>query len=171
MTKILYLLRHAKSDWSVNGQKDIDRELNQRGYFDAPLMGVRMHELQVKPQMIFCSSARRTVLTCEYICERIQFNLDQVAFDEDLYEASSRTLLQKINTVNNDFDEVMFIGHNPTHTYMAEYLTGKELGNIPTSGCVKITFEVDSWSQVSKDLGKLEWFIFPKDNEGNALGD
>ncbi|HTF80468.1 MAG TPA: histidine phosphatase family protein [Cytophagales bacterium] len=171
MTKILYLLRHAKSDWSVNGQKDFDRELNQRGYYDAPIMGVRMYELNVRPEMIFCSPAKRTVLTCEYVCERIQYNIENVTFDEDLYEASSRTLLQKINTVDDQLNDVMFIGHNPTHTYIAEYLTGKELGNIPTSGCLKISFEIDSWAAITKDLGKLEWFIFPKDNEESEDND
>jgi phosphohistidine phosphatase len=165
MTKILYLLRHAKSEDSVNGQKDFDRELNQRGYYDAPSMGVRMNELGVNPDMIFCSSAKRASLTGEYICERIKYNLEQIIFDDDLYEASSRTLLTKINTLDDQLKEVLFIGHNPTHTYIAEYLTGKEIGNIPTCGCLKISFEVNSWAEVSKDLGKLDWFIFPKDQE------
>jgi phosphohistidine phosphatase len=165
------MLRHAKSDWSNNGQKDFERELNMRGYNDAPKMGVRMHELNVKPDAIFCSSSRRTVLTCEYICEQIDFKIDNVFFDDDLYEASSRTVFNKINEVDNKFNEVIFIGHNPTYTYVAEYLTGKVIGNIPTCGCLKITFEVESWSMISKDLGNLEWFIFPKDNDGNSYSD
>lgn len=165
MSKTLFLLRHAKSDWADSGQKDFYRELNSRGYADAPKMGIRMNELGVKPDVIFCSSSKRTVLTCEYICERINYLLDSVIFDDDLYEASSRTLLNKINAVEDSNNNALFVGHNPTFTYIAEYLTGKEIGEIPTCGCLKITFDVNSWSEISKDLGKLEWFIFPKDGE------
>lgn len=171
MSKILYLLRHAKSDWSNDNQKDFDRELNQRGYNDAPRMAMRLSELNVNPDKILCSSAKRTTLTCEYVCERIDYKLDDVIFDEDLYEASSRAVLQKINTLEDTLNEVLFIGHNPTYTYIAEYLSGKEIGNIPTCGCVKLSFEVNSWSEISKDLGKLEWFIYPKDEEGESFND
>ena len=37
--KRLYLVRHAKSDWSYAGLADFDRPLNKRGKRDAPRMG------------------------------------------------------------------------------------------------------------------------------------
>ena len=37
--KKLFLIRHAKSDWSDNTLKDFDRGLNARGLKDAPFIG------------------------------------------------------------------------------------------------------------------------------------
>jgi phosphohistidine phosphatase len=45
---------------------------------------------------------------------------------------------------------------------LANVLTGETLGNIPTAGTVKITFNVDSWEEVSPGSGTLEFFDYPK---------
>ena len=37
-----FIIRHAKSDWSIDGQTDIDRALNARGYNDAHNVGKAM---------------------------------------------------------------------------------------------------------------------------------
>ncbi|MDO9476550.1 MAG: histidine phosphatase family protein, partial [Pseudohongiella sp.] len=40
--KTLILLRHAKSSWNDQAQRDIDRPLNERGRDDAPMMADRL---------------------------------------------------------------------------------------------------------------------------------
>lgn len=162
MGKLLYLIRHAKSDWSVNGQKDFDRELNSRGYNDAPRMGRKLYDLNVKPDIIISSPAARAKLTAELIAEQIKYETDKIIFEEEIYEASVRTLLAVINTIDDQFASAAIFGHNPGLTYLAEYLTKKTIGNIPTCGVVEISFKLDSWKEISGDLGKMNWFIYPK---------
>jgi len=165
MSKSLFLVRHAKSDWSNQGQKDYDRELNGRGLGDAPKMGGRLAEMNVMPDLIISSPAVRAKLTAEYIAEQLQYEVDRIQFDEEIYEASTRSLLSVINGLDDKYNKVMIFGHNPTLTYLTEYLTKSPIGNIPTCGAVEIEFEVDSWKEVTGDVGKLKWFIYPKEGQ------
>lgn len=162
MTFNLYLLRHAKSDWSVPGQKDIDRMLNSRGNNDAPRMGRKLHDLNVEPDLMIASPARRTRDTAGYIAEQLQYDLDNICYDEEIYEASVRTLLGLVNKLDDKNKSVMLVGHNPGFSYLAEYLTKEEIGNIPTCGVVNIEFSGSSWLEVSGGTGILKWFIYPK---------
>ena len=41
--KTLFLMRHAKSDWSDSAQSDFDRPLNKRGRSDAPRMAALLN--------------------------------------------------------------------------------------------------------------------------------
>jgi len=162
MGKTLILIRHAKSDWSENGQKDFDRELNQRGHMDAPRMGGKLKDLGIVPDLIVSSPAARARLTTEYICEQIHYPLDAVDFQEDIYEASVRTLLKVVNELNDKYKTVVIVGHNPGFSYLAENLTHTEIGNIPTCGIVELQFELDSWALISQNTATLKSFIFPK---------
>ena len=56
----LSLLRHAKSSWNNPSLADRDRPLAIRGVADAPLMGRAMTERGIDPDLVLCSSARRT---------------------------------------------------------------------------------------------------------------
>ena len=162
MSKLLYLIRHAKSDWSIPGQRDFDRSLNARGLQDAPAMGRILKELKVSPDLIISSPAERARRTAEFISEQLDYSIEKLRFEDEVYEASPRTLLRLINNLDPNIKSIVFFGHNPTFTYLAEYLTKAEIGNIPTCGAVKIRFEFDEWSMVSEGSGELVWFEYPK---------
>ncbi|TAH26285.1 MAG: histidine phosphatase family protein [Cytophagales bacterium] len=162
MAKNIILVRHAKSDWSVFGQKDFDRTLNQRGLFDAPRMGMELLKREVNPQLIIASPASRTKATSVFLAEQLKYNTDNIEFHEELYEASSRNVLSIINGISNSVETAMLVGHNPTFTHIAEYFTKKDIGNIPTCGVVSIHFDVDDWAVISGQTGEMKFFIYPK---------
>jgi phosphohistidine phosphatase len=162
MVKNLFLVRHAKSDWSVGGQKDFDRALNGRGLSDAPKMGRKLYDLGVKPDLIMSSPAERAKLTSQLIAEQLKYDPDKIAFDPEIYEASVRSLLNVINAIDDRYNNVIIFGHNPTFTYIAESLTKKEIGNIPTCGAVHIEFNIKSWKEVSAGTGNMKSFTYPK---------
>jgi phosphohistidine phosphatase len=162
MLKTVIFMRHAKSDWSMAGQKDFDRPLNTRGFTDAPQMGRKLFEMGVKPDLIMSSPALRAKMTAEFVAEQLKYETDKIVFEEDMYESSTRTLLGFINNLDDQLHCVMLFGHNPTHSYLAEYLTKTEIGNIPTAGVVCVEFEIDSWKEISEGLGKMKWFLYPK---------
>ncbi|MFN3404673.1 MAG: SixA phosphatase family protein [Cytophagaceae bacterium] len=162
MGKLLYLVRHAKSDWSVPGQKDFDRELNHRGNADAPKMGRKLYDLGVRPDLILSSPAVRAKMTAHYMAEQLRYETENIVLEEELYEPSVRSFLNVINRQNDKFKSLMLFSHNPAITYLAEYLTKAPIGNIPTSGVAEVEFDIDTWAEVSGDVGKLNWFIYPK---------
>ena len=65
--KTVFLLRHAKSDWGDAGLKDQDRRLSERGRDAAPRMGEYISAKRYRPDAVLCSTARRTVETCDLI--------------------------------------------------------------------------------------------------------
>src|SRR4051812_23133061 len=105
--KNLFLVRHAKSDWSISGQKDFDRELNGRGRSDAPKMGRKLYEMEAKPEIIISSPAARAKFTAELISEQLKFDTEKIIYNEDIYEASVRTLLGVINDIEAKYNRVM----------------------------------------------------------------
>lgn len=166
MYKQLVLMRHAKSDWSVSGQRDFDRELNHRGHREAPLMGARLKlEKGFIPDKVVSSPAARAKLTAAYVCEQLPFVEENILLEEDVYEASVRTLLRVVNQLEESCQKVLVFGHNPGLSYLAEYLTKQDIGDMPTSAIISITFELESWGLVSEGTGKLDWYIYPKDSE------
>jgi phosphohistidine phosphatase len=172
MTKTLLLIRHAKSDWSIQGQKDFDRELNQRGHTDAPRMGAKLFEMGIKPELVVSSPAQRTKLTAEYICEQVKYPVEKIEYNEEIYEASVRTLLKVVNELDDIYSMVAIVGHNPGFSYLAEYLTGAVIGSLPTCGIVELSFDFNKWSLASQNTASMKCFIYPKmdlDESGNKM--
>lgn len=160
--KTLFLIRHAKSDWSDDSVKDHDRTLNSRGFRVAPKMAMFLKESEISFDKIFSSSAIRAKTTAEFIAERIN---DENILEEmpELYMATSRQLLNIVNQLDDSFEKVALVGHNPDFTYFAEYLTNEAIGHLPTCGIVQIEFDLDSWTQVSQNLGKLKNLFIPEE--------
>ena len=160
--KYLTFIRHAKSDWSNHGQDDFDRVLNGRGKRVAPKMGSKLQELKFHPNKIYSSTAVRARLTSELLVEQLDYPVSEVNYVDDIYEASTRSLLNFINNLNDQFYDVAIIGHNPSLTYLCEYLTGEVIGNVPTTGIVRVRFDFDEWKMISEKTAELIYFIFPK---------
>lgn len=163
--KYLYLLRHAKAEKTTTGQHDFDRMLLRSGHADAHMMGRKLRDLAVKPDLIISSMAIRAKQTAELIAEQLKYKLTTILYDEEIYESSVRILLRIIDMLENKYTNVMIIGHDPTISYMAEHLTKEEIGNIPVCGVVKIIFDITTWKEVSAGTGSLEWFKYPDSEE------
>lgn len=162
MGKTVFLVRHANADEVNTNQKDFDRPLSASGHRQAPKMAVKMKYDQEVPDVIISSPAKRAIDTATYFYEHFDFSAKQVLEHEKLYEASTGTLLSVLNELPEEYSKIYLIGHNPSLTYIAEYLTGEEIGPIPTSGIVKIDFDFDEWEMITKDSGQLIFHIYPK---------
>ena len=72
--KRLYLVRHAKSDWSSIGLADFDRPLNKRGRRDAKSMGKYLKRVwQGEPDYVLCSTAQARAIYGQAIAQITQF--------------------------------------------------------------------------------------------------
>ena len=83
--------------------------------------------------------------------------------------ASVRTFLQVVNQLRDDWQSVMITSHNPAVSYLAEYLSGDDVGDMPTSAIAEIKFNLESWSEISQNTGSLGLYITPrmiKEGEG-----
>jgi phosphohistidine phosphatase len=162
MVKNLILVRHAEASEPAGGVKDIERELTAKGYRDAPRIGRYLFEQGIHPDMITSSIARRAQTTAELMAEQLKYELHKIDHNEELYNASVRTLLTHVNEADDSWNTLLVVGHNPAISYLAEYLSGEEVGSMAPAGFAHIQFSVQSWEVVSKDLGQLMAYHTPE---------
>ena len=159
MSKTLYLMRHGKAE-QTPGMNDFDRGLVDRGMRDCRRQGSQIFKDSL-PDRFVVSSAIRTTQTALHIQEELGFSKDRIDFDESLYLCSIRELLQAVNELDDLRKSACFIGHNPSISYLAEYLTGENLGHLHTSGVVKMNFD-GRWREMSQGTAYFESYFSPK---------
>lgn len=159
----LYLVRHAKSDWSQESIPDVDRYLNSRGYENAHYMSKRLNEQKIYPNVICSSPAIRAISTALIFARNLNFNESEIQIVKGLYEASSEFYLNLIASFNDAHKHIFIFGHNPTITHVANILTNTPIDNIPTTGIVAVSFYGDGWRATDKT--KLDFFDFPKNHK------
>jgi len=161
-SKLLYLVRHAKSSWSDPGLSDQARPLNSRGEQDAPLMGAWLAGQAFLPQHIVSSPARRARSTAEIIATSLRFDPAGIAIDPDIYFNGLQRMFAAIQRNDDDIDRLMMVGHNPVMTQLFRELTGEPLDNMPTCAIAIIEFAAPSWGLIDTTPGHLLAFQTPK---------
>ncbi|MGK7392356.1 MAG: SixA phosphatase family protein [Candidatus Cyclobacteriaceae bacterium M2_1C_046] len=160
--KKLFLLRHARTEDKQSGQKDIERELTAVGLQNATRMGMNFKKKQIQFDIIICSPAERAKTTALLIAEQIKYDTSRIHYNEEIYEASARTLLQVVNQLKDEWKQVLLVGHNPSISYLAEYITQQNIGDIITCGVVEISLEIEHWSEISEGTGELVRYEYPE---------
>jgi phosphohistidine phosphatase len=161
--RTLYLLRHAKSSWKDQTLRDFDRPLKGRGRRAAEQMGQVLAEEKLKTPLVISSSAVRARETTKLVLESAGFKV-KPRFEDRIYEADVRTLLDVVQSIPDSADTAIMVGHNPGFENLLSYLTGDHR-HMPTCALAKIEFDVASWSKVSDESGRLELFVTPKELE------
>jgi phosphohistidine phosphatase len=80
-----------------------------------------------------------------------------------IYEASVATLLSVIAQQDQDADVLMMVGHNPGFTDICNELGDQRIENVSTCGIVAISFQCDTWKEVTSMKGKTDYCHFPKE--------
>jgi phosphohistidine phosphatase len=173
MMLTLSLLRHAKSSWSNPTLPDRERPLATRGVTDAPLMGKAMAERGIDPELVLCSSARRTRDTLELVLPELRVE-PKVIYVDALYHASPEQMLEMLHEIQPGANRVMLVGHNPEIQAFALDLVGsgpkhfrdRLQAKYPTAGLAVINFVSGLWKSVAVNSGTLNLFLSPKDARG-----
>jgi len=153
--KNLFLIRHAHAEKFSETNLDIDRKLTSQGMKVASLLGKYLHDEGVEPDVIICSPAERAKMTAELVAAQLKYDLSEIQDVENLYEASVREFVTYISKLNSKHKVVLIIGHNPTISYSADYLSDKEIGAMSPGSVVHINFQQANWDEVTKDSGEF----------------
>ncbi|MGH6736315.1 MAG: SixA phosphatase family protein [Methyloceanibacter sp.] len=166
----LSLLRHAKSSWKNPTLPDRERPLATRGMADAPLMGRTMAERGIDPELVLCSSARRTVDTLALVLPQLKVE-PKVTYEDALYHASPAEMLEILRAIQPGASRVMIVGHNPEIQALALDLVGSGPKHVrdrlrekyPTAGLAVINFTAGLWSSIDVNSGSLNLFLVPRE--------
>ncbi len=159
--RILYVLRHAKSDWSATYRADHDRPLNPRGIAAAKTMGRLLAERRELPDRILCSSALRTRQTIELAVAASNWNRTTILAPA-LYLASPGSAIELLREQPDDANSLLLVSHQPTCAELVRRLTGDDPPRFVTAALACIHLDIDSWSEIEPYRGRLAWFETPK---------
>jgi len=160
--KILTLIRHAKSSWKDPTLPDWDRPLNKRGKRDAPMMGGRLAGREAHADLLITSPAVRAVATTEAIAAAIEYPADEILVDERLYGADEFEILEVIQGLDDAWERVMVVGHNPGMTDLVNALSPTRIDNLPTCGIIELTYDTESWALIGRIDPLAVDFDYPK---------
>jgi phosphohistidine phosphatase len=157
--KRLVVIRHAKSSWSNALIEDFDRPLNERGKKDAPLMAKRLKEKKIIPDLLITSPAKRANSTSKKFAKVFDIDKKKIRKDPKLYHASESVILKIAKELDEKFNVVFIVGHNPGLTEFVNIASNLEIDNIPTAGVTVL--EISSWKKFGKEKSKAVYFDYP----------
>lgn len=160
--KTLVLVRHAKSSWDNPDWSDFERPLNKRGNRDAPFMAEVIKAKNIIPDFMISSPAIRAKSTALYFAKELDYDSKNIKFDLGIYEKGMTYIKKILTNFDDEYNTIMLFGHNPDMTSLSSYLTGEYFDNVPTCGIICIDFNIDSWTKITNENGRLRFFIFPK---------
>ena len=147
----LFFLRHAEAEG--HHRADFDRELTERGHKRTKTAGKVMKHLGIKPTHIFSSPRIRARQTADIVAEILGIKV------EERSEVDFGFNVQHVESMINAIPEsaqVMFVGHNPSMSYVVNELCGADL-NMKKGGLARIDLYTRKPLQ-----GELIWLIAPK---------
>jgi len=152
----LVVLRHAKAAGEP-GVNDMQRPLTGRGRRDATAAGRWLLAQGIAPDLVLCSSARRTRETWEQVSAAMGAaapDAGVVSFESRVYDAGAHDLLDLVNEQPNDAQTIVMVGHNPASAHLVTWLTGRS--DIAFPACALAVIRLgESWAAVVPGGGEL----------------
>ena len=178
----LVLLRHAKSAWP--DVPDHQRPLGPRGRRDAPAAGRWIRQAGYLPDLVLCSTARRTRETWQLAQKEMGWT-GPVRFEDGIYQATAATLLQLVRQTPAEVTTLLVVGHDPAIPQLALMLAGqvgaadqdndpdrqserpdplKQIQDkFPTAAVAVLRLGETAWAQLSPGQTMLLEFIIPRE--------
>jgi phosphohistidine phosphatase len=163
----LLLLRHAKSSWDDALLDDHERPLAPRGRRAAEQICGWLVQQDISPDLILCSSARRTRETLGELMPAIRSEAS-IRVEDGLYGAGRDDLLARLRAVREPATSLLLIGHNPGMQEAAALLAaddpaGAEIGRSFPAGALAIFETTNGWADLGAGSVDVAAFVRPRD--------
>ncbi|WP_410810513.1 SixA phosphatase family protein [Micromonospora sp. 067-2] len=121
-TRTLVLLRHAKAEQGSDDTDDAERPLSVRGQADAAAAGAWLAQQALLPDVVICSTARRTRQTWHGVAMGMTGSPPEggpagprptVRYEPGAYDAHPEELLALVRTVDPTARTALLVAHNP----------------------------------------------------------
>ena len=147
--KRLTLMRHADARWNDPAQPDLERPLNRRGSAAAEAMARRLLELELVPDLVLASPARRAQQTAEIVARELTLPHRRVVREEALYLASAPDMLKLVEHTGPRIAHLLVIAHNPGISELVRLLIPKRGPSALAAGALcSIAFDVAQWPAI-----------------------
>jgi len=125
-------------------------------------MGRRLAAQDHLPELIISSPAKRAFSTARKIARELGYDQSEIMKDESLYFSGTGGMLEFLENLDDGYQKVMIVGHNPAMTTLLNILSGSSIDNMPTCAVAVIDYPMSSWSELRSIEGQLLVYDFPK---------
>lgn len=160
--KQLFLQRHAKANKTNPALADFDRPLHPQGLDEIKLMSTVLLNHHVKPDQIIASQAKRAIETARTLAAYLEYPLSHISENEELYSADFMTLINIVKALDDHYQSVMIVGHNPYLSLVAGFLCKEAKYELPPCGIYCLQFRCQQWKEIAQHSGQLQWVEFPE---------
>lgn len=170
--KTLTILRHAKSGWDVQVERDFDRPINKRGARGAEIVGQWLKRKKLPVDRIVASPAVRVSETLDIFQPAADLDMIEPHWDRRIYLASAATLIDVIRDTGRDAEHLLISGHNPGLEDLILMLVPESAGNdlraeveekLPTSALARLELDIADWHDLDTGQARFTSFIRPRD--------
>jgi phosphohistidine phosphatase len=148
----LTVMRHADARWNDPRTGDFARPLNRRGIAGAESMARRLLELELIPDRLLVSTARRAEQTADIVARELSLSVRNVLREETLYLANAADLLKIVQATGPRIAHLMMIAHNPGASDLIHMLVPRGgISTLTTAAVCSIVFEAEHWHTIRPD--------------------
>ena len=128
---------------------------------DASIISKEFKKIEYRIDKIYSSPANRAFSTCKIFATNLDWLKDSINIEETLYDFSGENVMRFISNLDNSLNTVIIFGHNHAFTSIVNIYGDQFIDNMPTSGLVVISFNIESWQHAK--YGQTELVMFPRD--------
>jgi phosphohistidine phosphatase len=96
------------------------------------------------------------------IARELELPDDRLILVMEIYEAEPEILLKMVRGLDDRWEHVLLIGHNPGLTELGNLFADCGIENIPTCGALCLDFDADVWKSLGPRSGTLVFYDYPK---------
>ena len=145
--KTITFLRHSKSSWDYD-ISDINRPLNEFGINKIKKVSNLSIDTFNQVEIFFSSPANRAIHTCIILANSLEIDLKKISIRKELYTFNMFEVFDFIKQLNDNYSNIVLVGHNPAYTEISNYFSENKILNLPTARWFCLKFDTDSWSEI-----------------------
>lgn len=144
--KTLIFVRHGEAGYEA--ASDYKRELTSVGKLQAENTATFLLGQSLIPEVVMCSSAARTMETCDIICRKLDFGIDKIQPFLKFYSKGFETYIDEIIALEDTIECAMIVGHNPAVSQLVNYFCKDELLHMKPGSMVAVAFDLKNWNSI-----------------------
>ena len=162
------LLRHASANIKgFSHDEDHQKPLDDHGKSDNKNLSIWLKKKKIEIDLVVSSNATRALETADLVFSDLNVKVEKNA---ELYLCGYEEIYSIIKSLNNDVNNLVIVGHEPSISVSMKLLVGKmrpDLKKIldipyPTCAMAFIYFNKISWKDLEERDGILEALLTPK---------
>jgi len=153
--KQLFLLRHGEAGFSQGS--DFQRQLTIKGRENLIRMGKTLDQKLKSVDLMYCSSAERTVETADLVGKHM--TIKESIFTRDIYKGDMADMVALLEKTSASVDSCLFVGHNPTISLLLSHISSENYLGLQPGMMAVIDLEITDWKMIGFGTGILKEII------------